>query len=121
MDRNKQPLEKVSVRVHDTQAENRTLVTQCQTNHEGMSKLLALEAPAVMLSYDRNQPACPYSRYDVEVSKDGYDTEERLNVQIFPNIASTLTIMMHACAKQSLRNTMDLGEHSLYPQGDQDA
>lgn len=89
------------------------------SNHQGVCGPIALQAPHPSLSLDRWQTKQPYACYTVEVSTEGYDIEEREDVQIFADQYSTLYVEMSPSkSSQKQRHRITIEEHSLSKSGD---
>lgn len=117
------PIALASVRVYKMQGKRVAFETFYTTNMDGMTIDIKLEAPDSRLSLQKDVTDKPYSSYNVEVQKDGYDIEQRLGVQIFATMSSELIVIMNPTrSTSSKRNVMVIDEHSLFENlGDQDA
>lgn len=117
------PIAHASVRVYKMQGSRVSFETYYTTNTDGMTIDIKLEAPDSRLSLQKDAMDKPYSSYNVEVKKDGYDIEQRLGVQIFAAMSSELIVVMNPIrSTSSKQNVMVIDEHSLFENlGDQDA
>ena len=110
-----QPLGNVRARIYQTQQDTIVYQQVIMTNEQGVSPQLPLDAPQPHLSYDKEQMEKPYAPYHVELIKDGYDIEERMGIQVFPEQGSTLYVAMTPSdARQQKRNCIEIEEHSLF-------
>lgn len=84
-----------------------------------MTPSIPLSAPDQQLSQDPHHSIQPYSTYDVSLSKDGYDIEERHSIQIFDQVSSTLDVELQPVTEGSRqRNVRMVSAHRLYSDGD---
>lgn len=108
------PISAASVRVYKLENQNIIFEHRCKTNADGFTEAIALEAPVVEHSLQKNHTTLPYTPYTVEVSRRGYDTEVRVGVQIFPSIRSTMQVEMNPIGSPVPRqNVIVIDDHKL--------
>lgn len=122
MDEERNPIDGALVQVYHTDMKEENCIYRTYTNPDGKSEDILLETPDISLSQTPGYQM-PYEQYHVEVIQDGFHIEETRNVQVFPEVGSTLPIQMEP-AKQGYqkRNVTILEDHSLFKKGrNQDA
>lgn len=112
------PVEGALVRIYRTEDNLQYLEQEFYTDGNGMTPNIALEAPDQSLSLHLHHTKQPYATYDIELSKDGYDIEERRSIQIFETVSSTLDMEMRQNAGVTQRRIVQVTPHRLYDQGE---
>lgn len=112
------PVEGALVRIYRTEDNLQYLEQEFYTDGNGMTPYIALEAPDQSLSLHPHHTKQPYATYDIELSKDGYDIEERRSIQIFETVSSTLDMEMRQNAGVTQRRIVQVTPHRLYDQGE---
>ena len=82
------PVEGVTVVVSGIDEGNSDLLFSLITNESGLTKRISLPAPPSTLSSSPNPSATPYSRYNIDVYKDGYYPQHYTGVPIFSGITA---------------------------------
>ena len=118
MEENDQAVENASIRVFLRSERGSALLMECQTNQNGESERIALQAPDNAHSIDIHSLIRPYGQYDFHIEKEGFDTEIRNAIQIFAGVDSTLPVVMHKNNGHTNSNTFDIGEHQLHEGGE---
>jgi peptidoglycan hydrolase-like protein with peptidoglycan-binding domain len=111
------PIPGASVRVYSK--EPAELIYQTTTNAEGQTEYMSLTAPEVAQTFDSSQLSPAYSLYDVEVSLDGFNTTYIHDVEILPEVSSTLTVELLPATRdgRAVRTEMVIHRH-LHPEDD---
>ena len=109
------PVDNVTVRISFTGEPNRTL-EQIQTDGNGQTATIDLEAPPVEYSLDENQLMQPYSEYTIQVNAEGYEPEVVSGVQILSGIKALSRIEMTplVTTPENNNNPISIGPHTLY-------
>lgn len=114
-DMENQPISDAMVRIHKEENGSKVFETYVRTDANGKTGDITLEAPSMVYSFDSSQQVCPYEAYDVEITKEGYDIEVRIGVQIFANCTSTLPVTMQSCYPHApKRNVICIDDHKLF-------
>ena len=109
------PVDNVTVNISFTGEPNRTL-EQVQTDGNGQTATIDLDAPPVEYSLDENQPMQPYSEYTIEVNAEGYEPEVVSGVQILSGIRalSRIELTPLVTTPENNNNPIAIGPHTLY-------
>ena len=109
------PVDNVTVSISFTGESNRTL-EQIQTDGNGQTATIDLDAPPVEYSLDENQLMQPYSEYTIEVNAEGYEPEVVSGVQILSGIKALSRIEMTplVTTPENNNNPIAIGPHTLY-------
>ena len=86
------PVEGVTVVVSGIDEGNSDLLFSLITNESGLTKRISLPAPPSTLSSSPNPSATPYSRYNIDVYKDGYYPQHYTGVPIFSGVTAVQRI-----------------------------
>ena len=81
------PLEDASVSIKGASPENSGIVYSLRTNSDGITPKVALPSPARSLSETPGNPL-PFSRWNVDVFKEGYVPAYFQNVPVYSSITS---------------------------------
>lgn len=85
-----------------------------KTDVSGQVRKISLYAPQFLYSQMPNEPR-PYSRYVVEVSKEGYRTETIEGVQVLPCVEAIQNVILKKqTTKSNLPLEYNIEEHKLY-------
>ena len=88
------PVEGVSVSIHGTQGVGADTEISVLTSRDGVTQPLLLPAPARALSLSPESTEEPFSRYDIELYKEGYYRKKLFDVAVFSGITSILPVNM---------------------------
>lgn len=108
------PIKEAMIRVY--KQENNEIVNETFyiSDVMGVSEYIALDAPDSSLSLDENNRIRPYSTYNVEIRKNGYETLEIVGVQIFANEYSTLPLnLIPNNSNVKIREVNYINDHQL--------
>ena len=81
------PLEDASVTIRGSSAENSEIIYSLRTNSDGITPKVALPSPARSLSENPGNPF-PFSRWNVDVFKEGYVPAYFQNIPVYSSITS---------------------------------
>lgn len=81
------PLENAAVSIRGSSPENSDVIYSLTTNSDGITEKVSLPAPARALS-EKPGTASPFSRWNVDVFKDGYIPVTFQNVPVYASIVS---------------------------------
>lgn len=109
------PIDNVTVSISFTGEPNRTL-EQIQTDANGQTATVDLDAPPVEYSLNENQLVQPYSEYTIQVNAEGYEPEVVSGVQILSGIRALSRIEMTplVTTPENNNNPISIGPHTLY-------
>ena len=114
VDGTSKPVSDVLIQVYHTDMSKENCVFTAYTDQNGRIVDIELETPDISLSQFESSER-PYAQYHVAVSKDGYDIEERRNVQVFPGTVSTLFIQLNNAKNDfQRRNVIIFEDHKLF-------
>lgn len=100
--------------IHRNTDEWELLCDKLETNISGQVRNLELYAPNISLSeYPENER--PYSRYAIEVKKEGYEDTIISGIQVFPIIEAIQNVKLKKLGNQySILSSFNIDEHKLY-------
>ena len=109
------PIDNVTVSISFTGEPNRTL-EQIQTDANGQTATVDLNAPPVEYSLNENQLVQPYSEYTIRVNAEGYEPEVVSGVQILSGIKalSRIELTPVVTTSENENNPIAIGPHTLY-------
>lgn len=109
------PIDNVTVSLSFTGEPDRIL-EQIQTDGNGQTATIDLDAPPVEYSLNENQLVQPYSEYTIEVNAEGYEPEVVSGVQILSGIKAMSRIEMTplVTTSENNNNPISIGPHTLY-------
>ena len=100
--------------IHQKSNEWELVSDNLKTDVSGQVRKISLYAPQFLYSQMPNEPR-PYSRYVVEVSKEGYQTETIEGVQVLPCVEAIQNVILKKqTAKTNLPSEYSIEEHKLY-------
>ena len=100
--------------IHQKSNEWELVSDNLKTDVSGQVRKISLYAPQFLYSQMPNEPR-PYSRYVVEVSKEGYQTETIEGVQVLPCIEAIQNVILKKqTTKTNLPVEYNIEEHKLY-------
>ena len=82
------PIENASVIVRGVGEENKSVLISLLTDRNGLTPRISLPAPERELSEAPNPSSKPYSSYNIDVYKDGYDPQHYSGVPIFEGVTA---------------------------------
>ena len=88
------PIEGVLVKIYGSGEDNRDSVYSLLTDKNGITRELSLPAPPRVYSSAPGASECPYSVYNVELTKEGFYPKRIDNVPLFNGINAVLPIEM---------------------------
>ena len=88
------PIEGVLVKIYGSGEDNRDSVYSLLTDKNGITRELSLPAPPRVYSSAPGAPECPYSVYNVELTKEGFYPKRIDNVPLFNGVNAVLPIEM---------------------------
>ena len=88
------PIKGGTIRVFKSEENEVVFEDYFMSDEEGKTAWIALYAPSKEMSLDEANRERPYETYNVIVRLDGYDSEERIGVQIFADENAELPIAM---------------------------
>lgn len=100
--------------IHRNTDEWELICDNLKTNISGQVRNLELYAPNISLSeYPENER--PYSRYAIEVKKEGYEDTIISGIQVFPIIEAIQNVKLKKLGNQySILSSFNIDEHKLY-------
>lgn len=107
------PVPDATVVIRGADEYNRDVLYSLLTNEDGLTPIVSLPAPSPDLSKTPTPSQLPFSKYDVEISKDGYYTKRILEIPVFPGINTSLPVNM--------LTKIEFDEGGLYPRGNVNA
>ena len=100
--------------IHQKSNEWELISDNLKTDVSGQVRKICLYAPQFLYSQMPNEPR-PYSRYVVEVSKEGYQTETIEGVQVLPCVEAIQNVILKKqTTKTNLPMEYTIQEHKLY-------
>ena len=102
------PVSGARVRIVGAEEENRNVTHTLITDKDGKTEQVALPAPLRSNSLSPEKDSDAYSRYDVEIEKEGYYSKKIFGSAVFAGINSLLLINMIPISE---------GGQSDYPRG----
>ena len=100
--------------IHQKNNEWELISNNLKTDVSGQVRKICLYAPKLLYSQMPDEPR-PYSRYVVEVSKEGYQTETIEGVQVLPCVEAIQNVILKKqTAKTNLPVEYTIEEHKLY-------
>ena len=95
------PLEDAAVSIRGASPENSGIIYSLRTNSDGITKKVALPSPARSLSESPGNPF-PFSRWNVDVFKDGYIPAYFQNVPVYASITSVQPAILIPMSESSI-------------------
>ena len=109
-----QPVSNALIQIYHTDMSPENCIFTARTDESGRFGDVQLEAPDISYSQIQSTQR-PYAQYHVAVTADGYDIEERRNVQVFPEVGSTLYVQMQTSVDGfQRRNVIIFEDHKLF-------
>ena len=100
--------------IHQKSNEWELVSDNLKTDVSGQVRKISLYAPQFLYSQMPNEPR-PYSRYVVEVSKEGYQTETIEGVQVLPCVEAIQNVILKKqTTKANLPVEYTIEDHKLY-------
>lgn len=84
------------------------------TGEDGLTQALLLPAPARALSLSPGGTQEAYSRYDIEIYKDGYYKKKLFDVAVFSGITSILPVNMIPATPYNTDINAPLGDENVF-------
>ena len=107
------PVKDVSIHVSGTSETNEKTKISLLTDESGNTQPILLPAPPIALSLSPNAANEPYSKYDVEVFKEGYYRKKLFDVAVFPGITSILPVNMIPSTPYNTEQNIPKGEDNV--------
>lgn len=92
------------------------LCDNLSTDISGQIRKIRLYAPPLILSEEPEHTERPYSRYSIEVTKEGYNPEIITGIQVLPGIEAIQNVELEAIGKAKSAQTIefDIEDHILF-------
>ena len=87
------PLDGASVSIRGSSPETSGIIYSMVTNQDGLTDKISLPAPALSLSESPGNPT-PYSRWNIDVFKDGYAPISFTGVPVYASVVSVQPAVM---------------------------
>ena len=102
--------------IHRGTNEWELLCNNLNTDISGQVRKIRVYAPDIIFSQVPESIEKPYSRYVIEVTKDGYNPEKIIGTQVLPCIEAIQTVELKKISKEKSVNNIEynIEEHILY-------
>ena len=86
------PVNNATIRIYSTEEQNGGIDYSIKTDRTGITEIIELPAPSLSLSLTPNPSEKPYSTYNIEIYADGYYPKTLVDITIFQDILSLISV-----------------------------